>query len=318
VNAFYGKALLQGLDAVQVGAKFPVRPGEGSKDFKTLEVLVGQLVEAGIERGDMVIALGGGVIGDLAGFTAAITLRGVDFIQIPTTLLAQVDSSVGGKTGINLGSGKNLVGAFHQPRLVIIDPDLLVTLDKRELRAGYAEVAKIALIKDEKFFAWLEKNIDSVFDDPAQRLQMIATACRMKADIVTRDEYENSERMLLNLGHTFGHALEVLTGYGDTLLHGEAVSIGIAMAFRFSAELGLCAPQEAERAERHLSGAGLPVLATGLPGVSAKSLLNAMLKDKKMTDGHINLILSRGIGKAFVSHDFTSEKLAAFLQQEMK
>jgi 3-dehydroquinate synthase len=319
VQGLHGKALLQSLEQAGIAAKlFSVAPGEGSKDFKTLEKLIGDLVGAGIERGDVIIAFGGGMVGDLAGFAASLTLRGVDFIQVPTTLLSQVDSSVGGKTGINLALGKNLVGSFYQPRLVVIDPGLLDTLDSRQLRAGYAEIVKIALVKETDFFDWLEKNSTAVFKDTPQRTQAIAAACRLKADIVARDERDLDERLLLNLGHTFAHALEALTNYSNALLHGEAVGIGVAMAFRFSVQLGLCEPADMQRAVRHLEKAGLPVAARNLPGVTAESLLNTMSKDKKVTDGRINLILANGIGKAFISRDVDLKKLAAFLRQEMR
>jgi 3-dehydroquinate synthase len=319
VDALYGKALLQSLERAQIQAKvFSVAPGEGSKNFATLEKLADDLVGSGIERGDLVIAFGGGVVGDLAGFASAVILRGIEFVQIPTTLMAQADSSVGGKTGINLPSGKNLVGSFHQPRLVIADPALLDTLELRQARAGYAEIVKMALIKDADLFAWLDANISSVFKNTPQRTQAIIKACRMKADIVARDEYESSGRMLLNLGHSFGHALEALTNYGDALLHGEAVSIGIVLAFRFSVALCLCSPEDAKQAEDHLVKAGLPASAKTLKGITAEKLLTSMLKDKKVTGGKIALILAHGIGKAFVSRDIEAEKLAGFLQKEMR
>jgi 3-dehydroquinate synthase len=282
-----------------------------------LEKLCSDLVAAGIERNDTVLAFGGGVAGDLAGFVASIVLRGIDFIQLPTSLLAQVDSSVGGKTGINLAHGKNLVGAFHQPRLVLIDPSLLNTLDARLMRAGYAEIAKAALINDADFFTWLERNLAAVLTDTPERAQAIYKACRMKAEIVVRDEIERNERMLLNFGHTFGHALEALTGYSDVLLHGEAVGIGMAMSLRFSVQRGLCAADEAARAISHFERAGLAVSAKGLPGVNAENLLGSMLKDKKVTGGQITLILTRGIGKAFIARDAETKELAAFLQREM-
>ena len=315
VQALHGEALMQSLEREKIPAHgFSMAPGEGSKDFSTLEKLVNNFIAAGIERNDIVVAFGGGVVGDLASFAASIVLRGVDFVQIPTSLLAQVDSSVGGKTGINLSAGKNLVGTFHQPKLVIIDPDVLDTLPARELRAGYAEIAKIALIKDAAFFAWLEKNSEAIFKNTPQRNQAIAASCRLKAQIVTNDEREANERMLLNFGHTFGHALETLNGYSDKLLHGEAVAIGACMAFRFSAELGLCKNEDVARVEQHFKTAGLSVSARGLPGITVEKLLNTMLKDKKVTGGQITLILSKGIGEAFVSHNVERAQLAAFLQ----
>ena len=235
-----------------------VPPGEGSKSFPVFERVCEALIAARIERGDLVVALGGGVIGDLAGFAAAVVRRGLDYVQVPTSLLAQVDSSVGGKTAIDSRHGKNLVGAFHQPILVLADTALLDTLSPREFRAGYAEVAKYGLLGDGAFFAWLEANSAEVFSGGAAREHAIAVSCRMKADIVGRDERETGERALLNLGHTFGHAFEAAAGFSDRLLHGEAISLGMVMAFDFSARRGLLPAAEAERAERHLSAVGLP------------------------------------------------------------
>ncbi|MES2906251.1 MAG: 3-dehydroquinate synthase [Pseudomonadota bacterium] len=293
-----------------------IDPGEHSKNFLTLQDLVNQIIDAGIERGDVVIAFGGGVVGDLAGFAAAVTLRGIDFVQIPTTLLAQVDSSVGGKTGINTKHGKNLVGAFHQPRLVLVDTDLLDTLDARQMRAGYAEIVKMALINDPAFFNWLESVGAKVFENTPERAQAIYNACRRKAEIVARDEREAGERMLLNLGHTFAHALEAMTGYSDALLHGEAVAIGTAMAFRFSTSLGLCKKEDTQRVEAHLKAHGLIISPKGLKNVEAGAFLKAMKKDKKTAQGQFTLILARGIGEAFVSRDVKEAQLAAFLQNE--
>jgi 3-dehydroquinate synthase len=278
------------------------------------------LLEAGVERADMVVALGGGVIGDLAGFAAAVLRRGVDFIQVPTTLLAQVDSSVGGKTGINSPFGKNLVGAFHQPRLVIADTQLLDTLPPRELRAGYAEVAKYGLLGDAGFFAWLEANGAGVLaGDPGKRIHAIETSCRAKAAIVARDETETGDRALLNLGHTFGHALEAATGYGARLLHGEAVAIGMAMAFRFSHRLGLCRAEDPARVGHHLAGAGL---ATGVNGIrdalpGPDGLLAYMRQDKKAKAGQLTFILVRGIGEAFIARGVPDEDVLAFLAAEL-
>src|SRR5437763_13191501 len=232
-------------------------PGEATKSWPMLERACDRLIEARIERNDAVVALGGGVVGDLAGFAAAILRRGLDVVQVPTTLLAQVDSSVGGKTAINSRHGKNLVGAFHQPILVIADTALLDTLPPREFRAGYAELAKFGLLGDAGFFAWLEANWQDVFDGGPAREHAIAVACRGKAGVVARDERETGERALLNLGHTFGHAFEAAAGFSTKLLHGEAVALGIACAFEFSAKLGLLAPADAERAVRHLSAVGL-------------------------------------------------------------
>ncbi|HLL27867.1 MAG TPA: 3-dehydroquinate synthase [Xanthobacteraceae bacterium] len=280
-----------------------VRPGESSKSFPTYERVVDALLQAKIERGGLVIALGGGVIGDLAGFAAATVLRGIDLVQIPTTLLAQVDSSVGGKTGIDTPRGKNLVGAFHQPVLVIADTDLLDSLPPREFRAGYAEVAKYGLINNEPLFAWLEKNWQSVFAGGPDRVRAVAESCRAKAAIVGRDEREAGERALLNLGHTFGHALEVATGYSERLLHGEAVAVGLVLAFRLSAKLGLCRREDADRVAAHLAAVGLPTrlsdIAGELPGTDA--LLALMAQDKKVRDGALVFILARGIGKTEIA-----------------
>ena len=284
-------------------APIVVRPGESSKNFSTYERIVDAMLQSKIERGDLVIALGGGVVGDLAGFAAATALRGVDLVQIPTTLLAQVDSSVGGKTGIDTRHGKNLVGAFHQPLLVIADTDLLDSLSPREFRSGYAEVAKYGLINDEPFFAWLEKSWKNVFSGGPDRVHAVATSCRAKAAIVGRDEREAGERALLNLGHTFGHALEAAAGYSERLLHGEAVAIGIVLAFRLSSRLGLCRPGDAERVAAHFSAVGMPTklseIKGDLPGTDA--LLALMAKDKKVRGGALVFILSRGIGKAEIA-----------------
>ena len=281
-------------------APIVMRPGEGSKNFSNYARVVDTMLQSKIERGDLVIALGGGVVGDLAGFAAATALRGVDLVQIPTTLLAQVDSSVGGKTGIDTPQGKNLVGAFHQPLLVIADTDLLDSLSPREFRSGYAEVAKYGLINDEPFFAWLENNWKNVFSGGPDRVHAVATSCRAKAAIVGRDEREAGERALLNLGHTFGHAFEAAAGYSGRLLHGEAIALGIVLAFRLSNRLGLCRSDEVERVAAHLSAVGLPTKLSevegGLPGTDA--LLALMAKDKKVREGALVLILVRGIGKA--------------------
>src|SRR6202521_3391947 len=242
-----------------------VDEGEGSKTYAGLEKVSEALVAAKIERNDLVIALGGGVIGDLAGFAAAILRRGVDFVQVPTSLLAQVDSSVGGKTGINSPQGKNLIGAFHQPLLVVADTAVLDTLSPRQFRAGYAEVAKYGVLGDEAFFAWLETNHADIFAGGTAREHAIATSCRAKAVIVARDERESGERALLNLGHTFGHALEAACGFSDRLLHGEGIAAGMALAFAFSARQGLLPPAEAERATRHLAEIGLPTMLKDIP-----------------------------------------------------
>ena len=295
-------------------------PGEATKSFSQLEALVERILEAGLERNDAVIAFGGGVIGDLVGFAAAIARRGMPFIQIPTTLLAQVDSSVGGKTGINSRLGKNLIGAFHQPILVLADTAVLDTLPRRELLAGYAEVVKYGLLGDADFFAWLEVNGRALLDgDMAARQKAIARCCEMKAEIVAADEREAGRRALLNLGHTFGHALEAALGYDGTLLHGEAVAIGMVQAFRFSERLGLCEEGLAERVADHLASVGLP---TDLSGIRARlpdaeGLLAYMRQDKKAKQGRLVFVLVRGIGKAFLTADVEEETLLSFLEDEL-
>jgi 3-dehydroquinate synthase len=295
-------------------------PGEATKSFSELAPLCERLLELGIERGDLVVAFGGGVIGDLAGFAAAILRRGVRFVQIPTTLLAQVDSSVGGKTGIDTPQGKNLIGAFHQPSLVIADTDTLRTLPEREMRAGYAEVAKYGLLGDAPFFAWLEQNWRAVFAfEPAALSQAIETSVSAKAGIVGRDETEQGERALLNLGHTFGHALEAWCGYSDRLLHGEAIAIGMCLAFRFSEATGECAPGTAERVAAHFAAVGLPTrigdIAGARPDVAA--LMRLMGQDKKVRRGQLTFILARGIGEAYVAHDVAPERVSGFLAAEI-
>ena len=296
-----------------------VPAGEGSKSWPMLERVCHALLEARIERGDVVVALGGGVVGDLAGFAAAVVLRGLDVVQVPTTLLAQVDSSVGGKTGINAVQGKNLVGAFHQPILVVADTALLDSLPSRIFRAGYAEVAKYGLINDAGFFGWLETAWREMFSGGAAREQAIAVSCRAKAATVARDEREAGERALLNLGHTFGHALESATGFSDRLLHGEAVAIGMALAFDFSVQLGLCPPAAAERVRRHLSAVGLPESLAALAGVlpPAEGLLALMAQDKKVRRGQLTLILARGIGESFVARDVDPAAVHAFLAAKL-
>ena len=283
-----------------------VPPGEQTKDFRRLEEVIDALLAARIDRETTLLALGGGVIGDLGGFAAAIVLRGIDVVQIPTTLLAQVDSSIGGKTGINTPRGKNLVGAFHQPRLVLADIDALATLPRRQLLAGYAEVVKYGLIGDAAFFAWLEGHgADLIEGDPAARRHAVVTACAAKAAVVAADEREAGARALLNLGHTFGHALEAECGYSDELLHGEAVAIGMVMAFDLSARLGLCPLEDAARVSRHLAAVGLPTALAALGGRvwDAGRLIDHMLGDKKARDGTVGFVLVRGIGRAFVARD---------------
>jgi 3-dehydroquinate synthase len=292
-------------------------PGEATKSFAALAGLCGRLIEMGLERRDCVIALGGGVIGDLAGFAAGIVRRGMPFVQLPTTLLAQVDSSVGGKTGINTPQGKNLVGAFHQPRLVLADIDVLATLPPREFRAGYVEAAKYGLLGDAEYFAWLEQNGPAVFTrDEAVLTRAIAVAVQGKAGIVARDETETGERMLLNLGHTFGHALETWAGFSDRLLHGEAIAIGIVLAFRLSQELGFVAQDAVERTRAHLAAVGLPTDIADIPGSerpSAAALLEIMGQDKKVRAGRLTLILARGIGQAVITRDVAGDRVGAFL-----
>jgi|tagenome__1003787_1003787.scaffolds.fasta_scaffold20971463_2 3-dehydroquinate synthase len=295
-----------------------VPAGEASKSWAGLQTVVDALLGQGVERSDRVIAFGGGVVGDLAGFAAAIVNRGCGLVQVPTTLLAQVDSSVGGKTAINVPAGKNLVGAFHQPSLVLIDPSLLDTLDSREVRAGYAEIVKYALIEDAALFGWLEDNGAKVLaGDPAARTQAIAAAVAGKARIVEEDERETSgRRALLNLGHTFGHALEAETGYSDRLLHGEAVALGCVLASAFSAERGLCSTADAERVREHFQSIGLPtsLAELGLQG-RGEQLADHMKHDKKRSAGRTAFILVRGIGAAFVDKSVELSDVAAFLDR---
>lgn len=291
--------------------------GEKTKSFAHLEEVVDGVLAAKLERRDVVIALGGGVIGDLAGFASGIVRRGMNFVQIPTSLLAQVDSSVGGKTGINSPRGKNLVGVFHQPRLVLADTQVLDTLPIREFRAGYAELAKYGLIDRPAFFAWLEQNWRDVFAGGPARVEAIAEACRAKADVVARDEFETGDRALLNLGHTFGHALEAATHYdGSRLVHGEGVAIGMALAHRFSARLNLASPDDAERVEAHLSAVGLPWRVADIPGElpDAEALLSFITQDKKVSRGALTFILTRGIGQSFIAKDVPASVVLAFLK----
>ncbi len=296
-----------------------VPPGEGSKSYAVFEQVCDQLLEARLERNDLVVALGGGVVGDLAGFAAAVVRRGLDYVQVPTTLLAQVDSSVGGKTGVNSRHGKNLVGAFHQPILVIADTSLLDTLPPRVFRAGYAEVAKYGLINDASFFNWLEANWPEIFSGGRAREHAIATSCQAKAAIVARDERETGERALLNLGHTFGHALEAAAGFSDRLLHGEAVAIGMTLAFGFSVRLGLAPAPEADRVRRHLAAAGLPTQISQVPGTlpGVDRLLDLMAQDKKVKRGRLTLILARGIGASFIAPDVDASEVRAFLAEKL-
>jgi 3-dehydroquinate synthase len=311
-------------DAGLATGRIVVPPGEGSKSFRVFEQVSEAIVTARIERGDLVVALGGGVIGDLTGFAASAVRRGLDYVQVPTTLLAQVDSSVGGKTAINSAHGKNLIGAFHQPILVVADTATLDTLPAREFRAGYAEVAKYALLGDAAFFAWLEANWRDVFaggksSGSSAREHAIAVSCRAKAAIVARDERESGERQLLNLGHTFGHALEAACGFSDRLLHGEAVAAGMALAFAFSARQRLIPAAEAERAIRHLAEVGLPTAPKDIPGdlPSVDRLMELIAQDKKVKRGMPTFILVRGIGAAFVENGVDQDEVRAFLSEKL-
>ncbi len=301
-----------------------VPAGEASKSFRVFEQVCEAIIASRIERGDLAIALGGGVIGDLAGFAASVVRRGLDYVQVPTTLLAQVNSSVGGKTAINSAYGKNLIGAFHQPILVVADTAVLDTLPEREFRAGYAEVAKYGLLGDAAFFSWLGANWREVFaggnsSKSFAREHAIAMSCRAKAAIVARDERETGERALLNLGHTFGHALEAACGFSDRLLHGEAVAAGMALAFAFSARQGLLPEAEADRAIRHLAQVGLPTalgdIAGTLPAVDG--LMDLIAQDKKVKRGALTFILVRGIGAAFIETGVDPGAVRAFLQEKL-
>lgn len=310
-------ALEASLDGAGIAHGRIVLPaGEATKDFPHLERLIEELLAQRVERSTMLVALGGGVIGDIAGFAASIVLRGLDFVQIPTTLLAQVDSAVGGKTAINTKRGKNLVGAFHQPRLVLADTGALSTLPKRELLAGYAEVVKYGLIDDAAFFAWLEENGPALIaGDAALRRRAVAASCAAKARIVAMDERETGPRALLNLGHTFGHALEAEAGYGGAVLHGEAVAAGMVMAFDLSVRLGLCPAEDAARVRRHLLTVGLPtgsdILGPAARGVDR--LIGHMRQDKKVKDGRVTFILARGIGRSFIAHDVELDEVRRML-----
>jgi 3-dehydroquinate synthase len=322
VGPLHAPALEDSLKASGIAStRITVPAGEKSKCFSVLESVVDQILSARLERGDAVIALGGGVVGDLSGFAASIVRRGMGFVQIPTSLLSQVDSSVGGKTGINTRHGKNLVGAFYQPDLVLADSDALDTLSTREFRAGYAEVAKYGLIDDPAFFGWLEDNWHNVFQGGQARIQAIATSCRAKAAVVARDEKETGDRALLNLGHTFGHALEALTAFDSTrLVHGEGVAIGMAQAFRFSVKQGLCTAQDAERVERHLKTVGLPTRLADVPGGvgTVDQLMTAIAQDKKVSRGSLTFILARGIGQSFIAKGVDAGSVATFLEEELQ
>ena len=316
----HGARLSAGLAAAGIEAlPIVLPPGEQTKSFEGLAHLTDRLLALGLERQDVICAFGGGVVGDLTGFAAAIFKRGVDFVQIPTTLLAQVDSSVGGKTAIDTPRGKNLGGAFHQPRAVLADLDLLASLPEREMRAGYSEVLKYGLLGDADFFGWLETNgADVLRREPAALAQAVARCVGMKAEIVAEDETEQGRRALLNLGHTFGHALEAETGFGPALLHGEAVAVGQALAFRFSAATGLCATADAERTTAALASAGLPtaLAQASNQAFSADRLLDHMAQDKKAEGGRLTFILARGLGQAVVVKDVEAAAVRRFLVAE--
>jgi 3-dehydroquinate synthase len=313
----HGARLTAALEAAKIETHaVVVPPGEQTKSFEGLAELTDRLLALELDRGDLVVAFGGGVVGDLAGFAAAIYKRGIDFVQIPTTLLAQVDSSVGGKTAIDTARGKNLVGAFHQPRLVLADLDVLGTLPDREMRAGYAEIIKYGLLGDFAFFEWLEaRGPDVLTRQPEALAHAVGRSVEMKAEIVAEDEKEQGRRALLNLGHTFGHALEAETGYGAALLHGEAVAAGQAMALRFSAARGLCAAQDAVRAEQAIAAAGLPTRLSEVKGhpFAAEALVRHMAQDKKAQGGRLTFVLVRGLGEAFVARDVDASFVRDFL-----
>lgn len=323
VAGLHLETLKASLAAADITASVLLLPaGEATKSFAALEQVCDGIIAARLERGDVVIALGGGVIGDLTGFAAAIVRRGMRFVQIPTTLLAQVDSSVGGKTAINSSHGKNLVGAFHQPILVLADTALLDTLPEREFRAGYAETVKYGLLGDVSFFEWLEAGAwRKVFAGGPERDEAVRISCAAKAAIVARDETEQGDRALLNLGHTFGHALEAAVGYdGVRLVHGEAIAIGMRLAFDFSKELGLCAGQDAMRVRRHFETVGMPTELAHVPGGvgDAESLLKAIRQDKKVTRGALTFILAKGIGQSVIVKDVDAETVRCFLDRELR
>ena len=320
VAPLYLGALVQSLEQAGIASATLVLPaGEKTKSFEHLMTVCDKVLEARIERNDYVIALGGGVIGDLSGFAAGIVRRGMRFVQVPTSLLSQVDSSVGGKTGINSRHGKNLLGVFHQPDLVLADTDVLNSLSAREFRAGYAEVAKYGLIDKPDFFAWLEANWQAVFAGGAARIEAIATSCQAKSDVVVADERETGQRALLNLGHTFGHALEAATAYDSSrLVHGEGVSIGMVLAHEFSARMNLASPDDARRVESHLKAVGLPTRMSEIPGAlpPAEVLMDAIAQDKKVKGGKLTFILTRGIGQSFVANDVPASEVLSFLKEK--
>ena len=321
VDRAHGGTIVESLAEAGIqSVSITVPPGESSKCFAQLVAVSNALLDARIERGDLVLALGGGVVGDLAGFAAAILRRGVRFVQVPTSLLAQVDSSVGGKTGIDTGHGKNLIGAFHQPALVLADTGALATLSDREFRAGYAEVAKYGLIDDADFFDWLAENRDGIFSHGPALGEAIAQSCRAKARVVMADEYEHGARALLNLGHTFGHALEAAVSYdAERLVHGEAIAIGMVLAFGFSARLGLCNPADEITVRSHLDGFGLPTALADVPGglPDADTLVSIIGQDKKVERGTLTFILARGVGKSFIAPDIDPQEVREFLSERL-
>jgi 3-dehydroquinate synthase len=320
VASLYLDPFVKNLETAGIACTPVVLPaGEKTKSFEHLVTVCDSVLEGRIERNDCIVALGGGVIGDLAGFAAGIVRRGVRFVQIPTSLLAQVDSSVGGKTGINSRHGKNLIGVFHQPDLVLADTDVLNSLSEREFRAGYAEVAKYGLIDKPDFFAWLEANWRSVFAGGEARVEAIAASCRAKAEVVVADERENGPRALLNLGHTFGHALEAATAYDSArLVHGEGVAIGMVLAHEFSSRMNLASPDDAKRVETHLRDVGLPTRMADIPGElpPAERLLDAMAQDKKVKNGKFTFILTHGVGQSFIADDVPSAEVLSFLKEK--
>lgn len=319
VAGHYLKSLTASL--LEVGIEIDplvLTPGEKTKNYSSMETVCDHILKCKLERGDAVIALGGGVIGDLTGFAAGIVRRGMKFIQIPTSLLAQVDSSVGGKTGINTSAGKNLVGVFHQPQLVLVDTDTLDSLSLREMRAGYAEVAKYGLIDRPDFFDWLENNWRGIFAGGPERIEAIATSCRAKADVVAADELEHGSRALLNLGHTFGHALEAATNYDSKrLVHGEGVSIGMVLAHKFSARMNLCSPDDGARVAKHLREVGLPISLKDIDGElpSTDILMEHIAQDKKVARGELNFILTKGIGQSFVANNVPADEVWRFIEE---
>jgi len=322
VAEHYLAVVMSSLKQAGIDATSVVLPaGERTKSFASLEHVCDALLAAQLERGDAVVALGGGVIGDLAGFASGIIKRGMRLVQVPTSLLAQVDSSVGGKTGINTAHGKNLIGVFHQPDLVLIDPDCLDTLAPREFRAGYAEVVKYGLIDQPEFLAWLEDSWMDIFSGGPARIEAIARSCQAKAAVVAADEREQGQRALLNLGHTFGHALEAAVGYDSArLVHGEGVAIGMVLAYRFSARMNLASPDDAERVERHLRTVGLPTKLSDIPGdlPDASRLLDLIGQDKKVSRGRLTFILTHGIGQAFIADDVAPDAVRGFLSETME